>query len=171
MPGCSISKLDRLLPFSGHFKNKLKQIKKTEYLIFDVTDHRLKNTRRRRGVFNFIGEISKVLFGTLDNEDATYYNEQIKHFEENSDDMTKLLKQLVIVRSTLGTVNHTLIDMEYNQERVKSGLIQIKKFLESTTADNQRKFNVLAAKIMIESHIARAKEGQQRLIIDETLKQ
>jgi hypothetical protein len=58
-----------------------------------VADHRPRNTCRRRGVFNFIGEISKVLFGILDNEDAAYYNEQIKHFEENSDDMTKLLKQ------------------------------------------------------------------------------
>jgi hypothetical protein len=28
-----------------------------------------------RGVFNFIGGISKVLFGTMDIEDASYYAE------------------------------------------------------------------------------------------------
>jgi hypothetical protein len=51
----------------------------------------------------------------MDNDDAKYYNEQIRHFEENSDDITKLLKQqLVVVKSTLGAISDTLTDMEYN---------------------------------------------------------
>jgi hypothetical protein len=129
MPRHSSPKLDRLLSLSRNFKGELQLIKRTEDLIIDVADHKFRNTRRRRGVFNFIGEISKILFGTLDNEDATYYNEQIRHFEENSDDMTKLLKwQLVIVRPTLGAINSTLIDMEFNQEKAKNGLAQIKNF-------------------------------------------
>jgi hypothetical protein len=33
-------------------------------------------SRYKRGVFNFIGDISKILFGTLDNEDANYYSEK-----------------------------------------------------------------------------------------------
>jgi hypothetical protein len=141
-------------------RTRLLQIKRTEDLIIGVTEHRPKNARKRRGVFNFIGEISKVLFGTLDNDDATYYNEQIKHFEENSDDLTKLLKQqLVVVRSTLGTINNSLVDMEYNQERVRSGLKQIKQVLETVTADSQKKLNALAAKITVESHISRAREA------------
>jgi hypothetical protein len=115
-------------------KEKLQRLKKTENLIIEVSDRRSRKPRRRRGVFNFIGEVSKVLFGTLDNEDATYYNEQIKHFEENSDDLTRLLRQqLVVVRSTLGTINDTLIDMETNQENVRAGLTQVKKFLETVT--------------------------------------
>ncbi|XP_023723395.1 uncharacterized protein LOC111873154 [Cryptotermes secundus] len=74
--------------------------------------------------------------------------------------MTKLLKQqLVIVRSTLGIMNNTLKDMEYNQEKVKDGLVQIKKFLESVTADEHEKINTLAVKITVESHIARAREA------------
>jgi hypothetical protein len=67
------------------------QIKKTEELVVDITDHKVGRIQRKRGVFNFIGEISRVLFGKMDDEDATYYNQQIKHFKENSDDMTKLL--------------------------------------------------------------------------------
>ena len=31
-------------------------------------------SRYKRGVFNFIGGISKILFGILDNEDANYYS-------------------------------------------------------------------------------------------------
>jgi hypothetical protein len=43
------------------------------------------NRRRKRGVFNFVGELSKVLFGTMD-DDVKFYNDQIKLFEQNSDD-------------------------------------------------------------------------------------
>jgi hypothetical protein len=33
-------------------------------------------SRRRRDILNFVGEISKVLFGTLDENDAEYYDEK-----------------------------------------------------------------------------------------------
>jgi hypothetical protein len=145
-------------------KEKLEQIKRTEDLIREISDHKIQKTRKRRGVFNFIGEISKVLFGTLDNEDAKYYNDQIKHFEENSEDFTKLLKQqLIIVRSSLGAVNNTVMDIEYNQKKVENALIQIKNFLNATMAEDQRDINTLKAKIMVESHIAKAKEALETL--------
>jgi hypothetical protein len=77
----------------------------------------------RRGVFNFVGEISTILFRTMDDEDAEYYNGQIRHFEENSDSMTNLMKQqqqqqqqLSAAKSTFGAINETLSDMEYNEE-------------------------------------------------------
>jgi hypothetical protein len=59
-----------------------------------------------------VGEISKILFGTLDENDADYYEQQIRHFERNSEDTTELLKQQVyVMRSTLGALNDTLADM------------------------------------------------------------
>jgi len=51
-------------------------------------------------VFNFIGELSKILFETMDVDDAKYYNEQIKLFEQSSEETNTLLKQqLSVVRS------------------------------------------------------------------------
>jgi hypothetical protein len=35
-------------------------------------------------VFNFIEEPSKLLFGTMDENDVKYYIEQVKLFEQNS---------------------------------------------------------------------------------------
>jgi hypothetical protein len=59
-------------------------------------------------VFNFIGELTKILFGKMYEDDAKYYNEQIQFFEQNSEDMNTLLKQkLSVVRSSLGAVNNT----------------------------------------------------------------
>ena len=61
---------------------------------------------KETGIMNFIGEISKVLFGTLDENDAEHYDEQIRKFEANSDDTTVLLKQQVFVlKTTLGAFN------------------------------------------------------------------
>ena len=69
-----------------------------------------------------MGEISKVLFGTLDKNDADYYDEQIRNFERNSEDTTDLLKQQVyVIKSTLGALNDTLADMEHNDKLVKKG--------------------------------------------------
>jgi hypothetical protein len=49
-----------------------------------------------------------MLFGTLDENDAAYYNEQIKHFERDSENTTTLLKQQVyVVKSTLRALNDT----------------------------------------------------------------
>ena len=39
------------------------------------------HARNKRGVFNFIGGISKLLFGTLDAEDANYYTDKISQLE------------------------------------------------------------------------------------------
>lgn len=61
------------------------------------------SNRNKRGLFDFVGKVSKTLFGTMDGDDAQYYNEQIEHFECSSSSLTGLLKQqLTIVRSTLG---------------------------------------------------------------------
>jgi len=40
-------------------------------------------SRYKRGVFNFIGGISKILFGTLDNRDANYPSDKIKFKKKN----------------------------------------------------------------------------------------
>ena len=37
---------------------------------------------RFKRVFNFIGGISKILLGTMDNDDASYYTEKISSLEK-----------------------------------------------------------------------------------------
>jgi hypothetical protein len=154
----------RNLTDCNHFKDtareKLNQIRKTEEILLEVTENSHRGTRRKRGLFNFIGEVSKVLFGTMDDDDAKYYNEQIKHFEENSNDITGLLKQqLYVVKSSLGSINDTLTDMEYNEEKMKTGLMQLKQYIEAATADSKNKFDFFSAKITVESHVVRINEA------------
>lgn len=95
------------------------EVRKTKEPLSDFTDHKIEYAEIDTYLI-FIGEISKVLFGTTNNEDAKYYNEQIKHFEENIYDFTKLLRQhLLVVKSSLGAINNAIMDMKYNKEKVK----------------------------------------------------
>ena len=50
-------------------------------------------SRIKRGIFNFIGGISKILFGTMDNEDASYYAEKISNLEKEQIDFLRLSKR------------------------------------------------------------------------------
>jgi hypothetical protein len=59
-----------------------KRIKGSENLLRELIGKNPKPLRKRRGALNFIGEISKILFGTLHEDDANYYNEQIKHLRK-----------------------------------------------------------------------------------------
>ena len=141
-------------------RGKLYQVQRTEKLLLDITEHKHSKRRARRGAFNFIGEVSKILFGTMNDEDAQYYNEQIRHFEENSESMTHLMKQqLTVVKSSLGAINETLSDLEYNEAKVKEGLMQVKAYVESVVSAGTRVTNTLLAKITVESHIARVTEA------------
>jgi hypothetical protein len=93
----------------------LNQLTRTEGLLKEITGGKTGGKGKKRSVFNFIGELSKILFGTTDEEDARYYNERIKLFEQNSDDMNTLLKQqLCVTKSSFGAVNSTLINVEYS---------------------------------------------------------
>jgi len=101
-----------------------------------------------------VGEISKVLFGTLDKNDTDYYDEQIHNFERNSEDTTDLLKQQVyVIKSTLGALNDTLADMEHNDKLVRKGLSDIQTYLDTLSSESARKLDIFEAKLMIENHI------------------
>lgn len=94
-----------------------------------------------------MGEISKVLFGTLDENDGDYYDVQIRKFEQNSEDMTYLLKQQVyVIKSNLGALNDTLTYMGYNDKLVRDGLSDIQTYLDTLTSETARKFDIFEAK-------------------------
>jgi hypothetical protein len=84
--------------------------------------------RDKRGVFNFVGSISKILFGTLSTEDADYYQNKISELESEQLSMLKVAKeQMTVVRSTLQTVNSTLADIATNELQISENLNAMQK--------------------------------------------
>jgi hypothetical protein len=101
-----------------------------------------------------VGEIGKVLFGILDGKNAEYYEEEICHFERNSEDTTELLKQPVyVIKTILGALNLTLAEVTYNDKLVKQGLVGIQTYLDSLSSETAGKITIFEAKVIIKKHI------------------
>jgi hypothetical protein len=98
------------------------QIRNTQKLLSIIVQKEEENRRHKRGLFNFVGKISKTLFGTMDDDNMQFYHEQIERFEQGSTTLTQLVKQqLIIVKSALGVFNETLSDVEYNERKLEMG--------------------------------------------------
>jgi hypothetical protein len=132
------------------------QVKNAEQIIISILGHDGHVGRMKRGVLNFVGQISKVLFGTMDEDDAQYYNDQIEHSERSSDSLTSLLKQqLSVVKSSLGALNETSTDMVHNDDRIREGLTKLQCYTDSFVSQTGNATDLLTLKIMVGSHIAR----------------
>jgi hypothetical protein len=142
--------------FGTDARERLNQLTRTESLLKEITGQGTGGKRKKWGVFDFIGEVSKILFGTMDEDDAHYYNEQIKLFEQNSEDISTLLKQqLSVVKSSLGAINNTLADVEYNEHLLKEGMSSVTKYMNTLRTKTDEKMNLFNAKIEVEGHILR----------------
>ncbi|KAK2578117.1 hypothetical protein KPH14_000977 [Odynerus spinipes] len=109
-------------------KNRLRKLSEYQEQIAHLTGHTILKTntqeihdlvsRNRRAPLNFIGQISKILFGTLDDTDADYYNTQIDKVYNDTQHMAELLKEHTnIVKSTLDKVSDQLegLTRQYEQ--------------------------------------------------------
>jgi hypothetical protein len=140
--------------FRSSVTDHFQHLENSAGILTDVIGTKRGESRWRRGILNFVGEISKILFGTLDEKDAEYYDEQIRHFERNSEDTTELLKQQVYVtKSTLGALNIMLADVAHNDKLVRQGLADIQSYLDLLSSETTGKLTIFEAKFMIEKHI------------------
>ena len=71
-------------------------------------------TRTKRGLFDFIGEVSKTLFGTLSDSDANYYNSELDKLYTDQKNVIQYVKnQTSIILKTLHT-NEKIVDVTSN---------------------------------------------------------
>ena len=139
MDGCS--------QFREAVTDHFRHLRFSEDLLKEVVGQSPGGTKKKKGLINFIGEINKVLFGTLDEKDAEYYDEQIRKFEANSDDTTELLRQQVcVLKTTLGAINETLRDVEHNDGLMRNGMLDIRRYLDTLAHETASKFSMFEAK-------------------------
>jgi hypothetical protein len=103
-----------------HLQQKLVNLKIDRKTVNDLigrSDVEEDKQRWKRGVFDFVGQIAKILFGTLDSSDAEYYNEQIDLTYNNSKQLTNLYKkQISIIQATIGNFSNAF---EANNQKFK----------------------------------------------------
>jgi len=84
--------------------------------------------RIKRRVFNFTGGIRKTLFRTMDNDDAFYYAEKISSLEREQLDFLRHSKgQVTVVKTTLRSLNSTLLAVSENDSILSKGLDEMAK--------------------------------------------
>jgi hypothetical protein len=117
--------LDQYLKSKNKYIDNLKDLL-TEYM---STEMRNPNHRTKRGVMNFIGEISKILFGTLTQSDARDYNEHISELEREQKEFLHLAnEQMTIIKTTISSVNSTLQRVDQNEKILDGGLNKLQNY-------------------------------------------
>ena len=109
--------------------------------------------RFKRGIFNFIGGISKILFGTMDSEDASYYANKITDLEKEQIDFLKLSKeQITVVKATLRSLNSTLLAVSENERILSKGLDEMAKHVNERDGEIKEFFTGTSMLLTINEH-------------------
>jgi hypothetical protein len=118
-----------------------------------------RGARIKRGVFDFVGQIAKILFGTLDSSDADYYNKQIDLVYNNSKQLTNLYKkQISIMRSTINDFSNAFTatkqkfkEIDFNLNKLNEQLLKgFRKLTETEMNTKANSYLLECAEMMLE---------------------
>lgn len=100
-----------------------------------------------------VGGISKILFGTMDSEDTSFYAEKISSLDNEQTDFLKLSKeQLIIVKSTLRSLNSTLLAVSENERIISKGLDEIAKHINQRSGEINEMFTGTAMLLTVNEY-------------------
>jgi hypothetical protein len=154
----SINRTDRLIREVENLQSILRQLMRNE----DEFIH----ARNKRGIFDFVGGISKILFGMLDAENANYYTNKISQLENEQLDFLKLSKeQITVVKYTLWSVNSTLLTVSENERCLSKGIEEMAKHTDDQNKEIKEMFGSYSLVLTINEHsmqLSRAIEEYRR---------
>jgi len=76
-------------------------------------------TKIKRAPLEFIGQISKILFGTLTTEDAHHITTAIEHVENKTNDLaTLLINQTIATRARFGELYNATLEIREQQTQL-----------------------------------------------------
>jgi hypothetical protein len=106
-------------------ESRIPQIK-TKYTSFtELINHR----RCKRGIINGVGMVLKTLFGTMDDNDAQYYNDAINRVISDNKHFKNLLQdQTQIIQDTLITFNNTITEFNICKQKLNENITMFNNF-------------------------------------------
>ena len=133
---------------------KVKEVEELKMLIRQLTRVEDKDqTRFKRGVFNFVGGISKILFGTMDSNEASYYAEKVSNLEKEQLEFLSLSKeQVTVVKSTLRSLNSTLLTISENERILSKGLDEMAKHISEHDSEIKEMFSGTSMLLTVNEH-------------------
>ena len=133
---------------------KIKEVQELRDLVSQLTSIEDKTLyRSKRGVFNFVGGISKILFGTMDSDDALYYAEKVSELEKEQLEFLSLSKeQVTVVKSTLRSLNSTLLAVSENEKILSKGLDEMVKHISEQDGKIRDMFTGTSMLLTVNEH-------------------
>lgn len=93
--------------------------------------------RTKRGLINGLGTVFKYITGNLDAEDGKRYNKILKLLRNNQNKLEEQIKESYSINNQIITnFNNTLLDIQHNEEILKSKIIELATALNGTNFQN-----------------------------------
>lgn len=113
------------------------------------------SSRKKRGLLNIIGEVSKALFGTLSESDSKEYLrefEELHHKGALRDQIIK--KQTTIIQSSVNLIQATAEELEEKNKQLKFQIDSIENHLEQMSKETYFIYEAMAAKTKIQDMVS-----------------
>ncbi|KAG4070722.1 hypothetical protein HA402_005581 [Bradysia odoriphaga] len=124
--------------------------------------------RKRRGLVNVIGEVSKLLFGTLSENDAVQYLQKFEELTRQNKIRDEIVsKQTTLIKSTLSLleeVNITMNSITHISNGLNERIKQIENMLSKYKQHNTYKAELTDATILLFALIHRYGHNQQKIL-------
>ena len=148
------------VPFKLYTDNRLKYLDQLKNILADFTtpeselyENYSQSNRQKRGVLNFVGQISKILFGTLDENDATYYTDKISKLEADQRNFLQISKdQMIVVKSTIASFNFTFREVQRNEKLLQAGLMKVAEHVDKIMYQFSNETHILMLTQAIAEH-------------------
>jgi hypothetical protein len=129
-------------------------------LVLQITRTDSGSHRLKRGIFNIVGYATHSLFGILDSDHETFYNQKISQLEEEQLDWLKLSReQDIVVVSTLRSANRTLQDIATHEMLLTKELLIIMKSVNVGNKKIETKYALTALCLVLNSHAIRLRQA------------
>lgn len=113
--------------------SKIRTLYQKETSLKDLIGH---GRVKRNGWFNIIGSGLKLLFGTLDSDDAEYYDNAINKVSQDDKSMMLLLKdQVQVVKTTITNFNTSISQIKKSEAQLNENIKEYNKFAENMIDD------------------------------------
>jgi methyl-accepting chemotaxis protein len=112
--------------FTQYVGTKAQYIDDMKELVLEYLQPEQQSNRRKRGVLDFVGEISKILFGTLTQSDAKEYNEHISQLEKKQKEFLHISsEQMTVIKSAIQSIDSTIQRVDKNEKLLRITILQL----------------------------------------------
>lgn len=113
------------------------------------------NSRKKRGLINIIGEVSKALFGTLSESDSKEYLKEFEILHNKGELRDQIIKkQTTLIQSSVNLIQATTEQLEEKNRQLESQLNSIKYHVEQMAKETFIIYDTMAAKTKIQDMVA-----------------